>query len=56
MTRLRWKQVSIRLEIVLILTEDGCTVCAERTTGLEIVCTHPMELLGDVGHIKSHFS
>ena len=25
-----------RLEIVLILTQDRCKVCAERTTGLEI--------------------
>jgi D-arabinose 1-dehydrogenase-like Zn-dependent alcohol dehydrogenase len=55
MTRLKWKLVSVHLEIVLILTQDGCTVCAECTTGSEIVCTHPMELLGDVGHIKSRF-
>ena len=26
-----------RLEIVLILTQDKCTVCAERTIGLEII-------------------
>jgi hypothetical protein len=25
------------LEIVLILTQDRCTVCAERTTGSEII-------------------
>jgi hypothetical protein len=24
---------SVRLDIVLILTQDSCTVCAERTTG-----------------------
>jgi hypothetical protein len=29
--------VSICLEIVLILMEDRCLVCAERTIGLEIV-------------------
>jgi hypothetical protein len=29
--------VSVRLEIVLILTQDMGTVCAERTIGLEIV-------------------
>ena len=28
-------------------------VCAERTIGSEIDCTHPMELLGDVGHAES---
>ena len=51
--KLNWKVVSVRLEIVLILTQDRCTVCAERTIGSEIVCTHPMELLGDVGHVES---
>ena len=30
--RLKWK-----LEIVLILTQDRCTVCAEHTKGLEII-------------------
>jgi hypothetical protein len=34
MTRLKWKLVSVHLEIVLILTEDRCTVCAECTIGL----------------------
>ena len=38
-----------------ILTEDRCTVCVEHTIGSEIVWTHPMELLGDVGHVESHF-
>jgi hypothetical protein len=27
---------SDRLEIVLILTQDWCTICAEHTTGSEI--------------------
>jgi hypothetical protein len=40
--------------IVGILMQDRCIVCAERTTGLEIIL-HPMELLGDVGHVESHF-
>ena len=35
MTRLKWKLVSVRLEIVLILTQDRCMVCAERTIGSE---------------------
>ena len=29
--------VSVNLEIVLILTQDRCTVCAERTIGSEII-------------------
>ena len=36
MTRLKWKVGSVRLEIVLILTQDRCAVCAERTKGSEI--------------------
>jgi hypothetical protein len=31
MTRLKWKLISICLEIVLILTQDGYTVCANVT-------------------------
>jgi hypothetical protein len=38
-TRLKWKLVSVRLEIVLILTR--CTVCAERTIGPENVLDAP---------------
>jgi hypothetical protein len=49
------KVVSIRLEIVLVSTQDRCTVCAERTIGSEIILTHPMALLGDVGQVKAHF-
>ena len=50
--RLNWKLVSIHLEIVLILTQDRCMVCAERTMGSKLLLTHPMELLGDVDHVK----
>jgi hypothetical protein len=39
--RLKWKLVLIRLEIVLILTQDRYTVCAKRTIGLEIVLEAP---------------
>jgi hypothetical protein len=33
----QWMLISVCLEIVLILMEDRCMVCAERTMGLEIV-------------------
>jgi hypothetical protein len=33
--------VSIHLEIVLILTEDSYTVCAEHTIGTEIILDTP---------------
>ena len=39
--RLKWKLDSVYLEIVLILTQDRCTVCAERTIGMEVVLDGP---------------
>ena len=33
--------VSVNLEIVLILTQDRCPVCAERTIGSEIILDAP---------------
>ena len=53
MTKLNWKHLLVCLEIVLILTQDGCTVCAKHTIGSETFWTHPMECLGDVGHVES---
>ena len=52
-TKLNLKLILVRLKIVLILTQDRCTVRAERTIGSEIILDHPMELLGDVGHVES---
>ena len=42
------------MEIVLILTQDRCTVCAERTIVSDIVLDAPMELLGDVCNVECH--
>ena len=36
-----WKLISVSLEIVVIMTQDRCTVCVERTIGSEIVCDAP---------------
>ena len=36
-TRLKWKLDSVYLEIVLILTQDRCTVFAECIIGSEVV-------------------
>jgi hypothetical protein len=54
-TRIKWKLVSVLSEIELILTQDRCTVCVELTIGSEMFWTHLMELLGEVGHVKSHY-
>jgi hypothetical protein len=40
-TRLKWKLNSVHLEIVLILMQDRCMVCAERTIGSEIILDAP---------------
>ena len=53
--RLKWNLVLVQLEIVLILTQDRCTVCAEHTIGSEIILDAPDELIGDVGHAESCF-
>ena len=54
MTKLNWKLVSVCLEIVLILTQDRYTVCAERTIDSEIILDAPDgKLLGDLGHVES---
>ena len=56
MTWLKWKLDSVHLERVLILTQDWCTICVECTIGWKSFWTHPMDLLGDVGHVESRFS
>jgi hypothetical protein len=47
--------VSVRFDIVLFMTQDMCTVCVEDTIGLKLFSTHPIEHLGDVGHVESQF-
>ena len=39
--RFKWKLNSVCLEIVLILTQVRCTVCAKRTIGPKIVLDAP---------------
>jgi hypothetical protein len=40
-TRLKWMLVLVRLDIVLTLTQDKCTVCAQHSIGLEIISDAP---------------
>ena len=35
------RQVESRLEMVLVLAQDRCTVCAQRTIGSDIVLVAP---------------
>ena len=41
MRRLKWKFILVHLKIVLILTQDRCTVCVKRTIGSEISLDAP---------------
>jgi hypothetical protein len=41
--RFKQKLISVCLEIVLILTQDTCTVCTEHTIGSEIILDAPNE-------------
>jgi hypothetical protein len=51
----KWKLVSVRLEIVLLSVQDRCMVYAKRTIASKIILTHPMVLHGDVGQVKARF-
>ena len=55
LNRVKWKLGLICLEIVLILMQDRCTACMERTICLEINLDAPIELLDDVCHMESCF-
>jgi hypothetical protein len=48
MTWLKWKLISVHLEIVLILTQDRCTISIEHAM-------HLMVLLDDEAQAKAHF-
>jgi hypothetical protein len=48
--------VLVCLEIVLILTQDSCTVCVEHTIASKIILDAPMDLLSDISLVESHFN
>jgi hypothetical protein len=41
--RLKQKLILVCLQLVLILTQDRCTVCTEHTIGSEIILDAPDE-------------
>jgi hypothetical protein len=47
--------VSAHLETVLGSVQDGCTVCAKRTIGMEIVLDKADGTPRCVAHVESHF-
>ena len=50
-----WNLVSICLEIVLVLVQVRCTVCAKRTIGSTFVLNVPDVLLGDEAEMEARF-
>jgi hypothetical protein len=40
-TWVKWKVVLVSLEIVVILTQDRCMVCAKHAIGMEIILGIP---------------
>ena len=46
---------SVRFEILLVLAQDRCTVCAECTSAQKSFWAHPMVLLANVGQEEARF-
>ena len=55
MTWVKWKLISVRFEIVLISTQDRCTICAECAIVSEVMLGHPMELPDYMGQVEACF-
>jgi hypothetical protein len=51
-----WNLVSVYLEIVLVLVQDRCTVCANIPQAHKSFWTHSMVLLRDESQVDAHFS
>jgi hypothetical protein len=54
-TWVMWNLIKVHLETVLVSMQDRCMVCTKYTIGSEIIWTHLMLVLGDVGHVESRF-
>jgi hypothetical protein len=54
-TWVKWNLVSVYLEIVLVLMQDRCTVCAKHTIGKEIILGTPYRTPRQRGSCEPHF-
>ena len=54
-TWVMWNPASFRLETVLVLLQDRCTLCAKRTSAHKSFWTHSMVPLGDEAQVKARF-
>ena len=50
-----WNLVSICLEIVLVLLQERCKVCAKHTMAQKSFWTHQMVLLSDEAQVQARF-
>ena len=55
MTWVMSNHVSVRLEMVVVLVQDSCVVCAKRTIGSETILDALMVLLGDEAQVQARF-
>jgi hypothetical protein len=53
MTWVMWNLILVCLDMVLVLVQDRCTVCAKRTIGSKIIFDTPDGTLFDMGHLES---
>jgi hypothetical protein len=53
---IKWKFGLVFLEIVLILTQDMCMVCANVQMAQKSFWAYLMELLRDVGQLEDRFA
>jgi hypothetical protein len=51
----KWKLVSVHLEIVLVSAQDRCMVCAECTSGMKIILDTP-DGTGNIGQEEARFN
>ena len=53
MTRVLSNHILVHLEMVLVLVQDRCMVCAKHTIGVEIILDAPMVLKGDEAQVET---
>ena len=56
MTWVMWILILVHLEIMLVLVQDSCTVCAKRTIGSEIILDTPDGTPSDMAQVEACFS
>jgi hypothetical protein len=56
-TWVRWNLILVCLETVLVSVQDRCTVFGPNVPHAQkLFWTHPMDLVGDIGHVESYFN